>query len=123
MKRPFSRGRHLHSFTLVELLVVLAIIALLASLMQPAFKSAIAKAQSLTCTANLRTIGTAVSLAAADNNNLLPEIDQAATPIYSPPGSVGGLASVLGPYGVSTNVTQCPVDMASGSSSFSSQST
>lgn len=118
MKHSFPRKRSLHSFTLVELLVVLGIIALLATLLQPAFKLAIFKAQSVRCASNLRTIGVAVTMATADNNNQFPEIDQAAATIYPPAGSVQGLVGVLGPYGVLTNTVQCPVDIA-GPNAFS----
>jgi len=119
MKIPHfhKRRRHLHSFTLVELLVVIAIIALLASLLQPAFQGAIKKSKSIKCTENLRAIGNAVNLCVADNNNLLPRIDQAGAPIYQPAGSVPGIVGVLSPYGITTNVTQCPTDMDLGSSS------
>jgi prepilin-type N-terminal cleavage/methylation domain-containing protein len=112
------RKRGLRSFTLVELLVVLAIIALLVSLLQPALRSALLHAQSIKCVTNLRSIGVAVQLATSDNNNLYPLIDQAAAPIYSPAGSVPGLVGVLGPYGINTNSIQCPVDMASSPSAF-----
>jgi len=98
--------------------VVLAIIALLSNLSYPAFATAIRKAQSMKCAANLRQIGISVTLAAADNNNQYPEIDQAASPVYTPPGP--NLLTVLGPYGVSTQTLQCPTDMALGpASSFS----
>lgn len=112
---------HLHSrkrriaFTLVELLVVIAIIALLAGIAGPSYSAAMNKAQSMKCATNLRSIGVAASLAATDNNNTYPEIDQAATPIYTPQGP--GLVQALGAYGITTNSIQCPVDMSSGNSS------
>jgi len=113
MKHSFLRKPRPNSFTLVELLVVLAIIALLASLLQPALQSSIIKAQGIKCVTNLRSIGSAVNLYAADNDNSLPQIDQAAAPIYTPTGQ--GLATVLGPYGVTSNLTVCPIDAARGS--------
>jgi prepilin-type N-terminal cleavage/methylation domain-containing protein/prepilin-type processing-associated H-X9-DG protein len=117
MKIPYFHKSRFRSFTLVELLVVVAIIALLASLSQPAFRGAILKAQSIKCAENLRAIGNAVNLCINDNNNVLPQIDQAGAPIYQPPGSVQGIVGVLGPYGITTNITQCPVDMSAGTSS------
>ena len=113
MKPLFPRNRRYNSFTLVELLVVIAIIALLGALFNPALQQAIRKAQSMKCVANLRTIGSAVLLYAGDNNNTLPQIDQAALPIYTPLAQ--GLVGVLGPYGVSSNIIICPIDAANGS--------
>jgi prepilin-type N-terminal cleavage/methylation domain-containing protein/prepilin-type processing-associated H-X9-DG protein len=117
MMRPHAYRRRTLAFTLIELLVVLAIIALLAGLLQPEVKSAIAQAQSLKCASNLRSIGVAASLAATDNNNKYPEINQAAIPIYTD-SSATNLVGALGPYGVTTNTTECPVDLQNSPSSF-----
>ena len=110
-----TRRRRLSSFTLVELLVVVAIIALLLNLSFPALRVAIQKAQSIKCSSNLHQIGVAVTLAASDNNNIYPEINQVANAnpsVY--PASVPGLVGVLGPYGITTNAVQCPSDLALG---------
>jgi prepilin-type N-terminal cleavage/methylation domain-containing protein len=56
----------LRGFTLVELLLVIATIALLAALLFPVLSSARKQARMSRCTANLRQIGTALSLYAAD---------------------------------------------------------
>jgi len=62
MNRP-RRG-----FTLVELLVVVAIIALLIAVLLPSLNKARASARSVVCMTNLHQIGVAVYSYAADNN-------------------------------------------------------
>jgi prepilin-type N-terminal cleavage/methylation domain-containing protein/prepilin-type processing-associated H-X9-DG protein len=60
------------AFTLVELLVVIGIIALLISILLPAMNSARRQARSLKCLANLRSVGQALSLYAANNQRFYP---------------------------------------------------
>lgn len=126
MKIPFLQRRRLLAFTLVELLVVVTIISLLIGLVLPAYSQMMDRARSIKCATNLRNIGISVTQAVADNNNMYPEINQAAAPIYTVPqtpgGAIpGGLVAVLGPYGVTTNLIQCPVDMENTSTSSFAQ--
>jgi len=60
------------AFTLVELLVVVAIIGVLASLLLPAISKAPAKAKRIKCVSNLRQIGIAFHTFAADHEQLFP---------------------------------------------------
>lgn len=63
------------AFTLVELLVVIAVIAMLAALLLPALSRAKGRALETKCAANLRAWGQAFHLYAADNNSYLPHAD------------------------------------------------
>lgn len=56
-------------FTLVELLVVIAVIAILASLLLPALTRAREVAKAIHCTSNMKQIGTASLLYASDHNS------------------------------------------------------
>ncbi|PAW78889.1 MAG: hypothetical protein B9S32_05785 [Verrucomicrobia bacterium Tous-C9LFEB] len=59
-------------FTLTELLVVIAIIGSLSALTFPALKNAYAKSRSDVCVSNMRQLGVAINLYAADNDGRLP---------------------------------------------------
>jgi len=116
--RPFStRRRRVLAFTLLELIIVIAIIATLTAVSFPALRDATLRARSLQCAGNLAAIGAAATTAATDNDGYYPEIDQAAAPVYPSGSGVQGLVGTLGPYGITTNSIQCPVDMMSGASS------
>ena len=60
------------AFTLVELLVTLAIIAILAALLLPALASGKAQGRRAACLSNLRQIGIAIQCYAPDNNGDIP---------------------------------------------------
>ena len=59
-------------FSLVELLIVIAILAILCALLLPALNSARGKAQAIFCTGNLKQYGTAYYQYASDYNDYLP---------------------------------------------------
>jgi len=58
--------------TLIELIVVIFVVAALASLIIPAFRRAQQSAQAGVCISNLKNIGSAFRLYASENDNLFP---------------------------------------------------
>jgi prepilin-type N-terminal cleavage/methylation domain-containing protein/prepilin-type processing-associated H-X9-DG protein len=67
----FSLTRH-SGFTLVELLVVIAVLALLVAILLPSLSSARDQAKRTSCAANLKNIGIALISYRDANNDLLP---------------------------------------------------
>src|SRR5258706_15109303 len=70
--RGVFRLRVKRAFTLIELLTVIAIIAVLAGLLFPVFAAARGKAREITCVSNLRQIGLAIKMYTQDYDELYP---------------------------------------------------
>ena len=67
MHSPTNRYAAERGFTLIELMIVVAIIAILAGILIPNFVNARAQAQTSACESNLRSIATAMELYYADH--------------------------------------------------------
>ena len=68
----FSVGTTRRYFTLIELLIVIAIIAILAALLLPALNSARERGRAIRCTSNLKSIGSGLMLYCADYGGYAP---------------------------------------------------
>jgi prepilin-type N-terminal cleavage/methylation domain-containing protein len=119
-KRPAPSA---HSgFTLLELLLVLTLIGILATLVTPALSAARQKAEAVACIGNLRALGIAVQAACNDNDGTVPYIEiDPLEPIYTEEmmrlAGVDqlpkGLLETLSPYGITERHLQCPADIKS----------
>ncbi|MGB0743370.1 MAG: type II secretion system protein [Opitutales bacterium] len=105
-------------FTLLELLVVIAVIGILVSITVPTVQSVRLSAQQAQCASNMRQLGAALLLYAATNNNKLPETSHTAAVgqswVYTLEEYLGG----------SDEVRICPADpngeerLAAGGTSY-----
>ncbi len=96
-------------FTLVELLVVIAVIAILAALVLPAFNRGKEAARSASCLNNLHQIGIGLQLYVSDNGNRLPTLFDWSS--SEPPGAnIPHINQVLFPNVGSSNVFRCVSD-------------
>lgn len=85
-------------FTLVELLTVVAIIGLLASLLTPALGRAKAKANDVYCLNNLRQLGLATTVYAGDHGDRLPVAERLPSRPTDPANPDPRIADVLAAY-------------------------
>lgn len=96
------RGRR--GFTLVEVLVVIAVVAILSSILMPVFGRARAAARGTACVSNLRQIGQAFSMYTQDWDSYLP----GAAPYVSVATPSRAWMVALQPYMVDRRVWVCP---------------
>lgn len=76
-----SSGRRATGFTLIEVLIVMAVIALLSALLLSAFTQVREKARMATCSSNLRQIGLAMRLYVQDYRGIYPDVTFPPAPV------------------------------------------
>ncbi len=94
MNRPSPAAATLHAgVTLVQMVFIVALIALLTALAFPLFHSAVEQTHTAKCLHNLRLLGTAIQQYATEHNDLLPRGD-----VPQPNGAYTFWPAPLAPY-------------------------
>lgn len=101
-RKPNFRFRDA-GFTLVEIIIVAAILGILASILLSATAGFSAKAKAVACLSNLRQIGSGISISLGDNNNTFFTDGPAGS-------SSNWINSIYQASGASSNLFRCPAD-------------
>ena len=113
--RCYLADQSRHLFTLIELLIVTAILAILMAMLLPALAQAKERAKRILCLSNTRDIGSAVYLYAGDRERVLPmENRNMGSNNLAPRVVRGDVYRDLGELGASEDVWQCPSRRVSG---------
>ena len=103
--RPANQVR---AFTLVEMLVVIATIAILAAILLPVLSGAQARAQRTTCLNNLKQINLGIRLYADENSDVLPNLGNLTWVAYRE--AIKGYAGLDGSSSSNDRIFTCPAD-------------
>jgi prepilin-type N-terminal cleavage/methylation domain-containing protein/prepilin-type processing-associated H-X9-DG protein len=102
-----GRIKAIRGFTLIEILVVMAIVAILASLVAAGWQRSQRYARATTCMQNLRQIGVALARNVSENDGVFPTMMMARA---STAENVPVIDTVLRPYIQDARVFACPDD-------------
>jgi competence protein ComGC len=115
--RHFSR----QGFTLVGLLVIIAVIAILAAILLPALASAKRKAQRINCVNNLKQDGLAFRIWEGDNGDKYPmavSTNKGGTMEYAEDGNAFRHFQVMSNELSTPKILICPADDRTAAASF-----
>jgi len=98
------------AFTLVELLVVLAVIGILAALLLPVLGRAKESARAAACLSNLHQAGIALQIYVSENNNKMPFMWDTLTNSTVVATNTATIDKVLAAQLGNKNVLRCPSD-------------
>src|ERR1044071_9849182 len=85
-----------NSFTMIELLVVVAIIAVLAAILLPALQNAKEQAKRTQCMNSLRQVSIALIVMADEHDGYLDDAHLGTNWLYAVPSYLGGSSSLVG---------------------------
>ncbi len=106
-------NRHLTAFTLIEMILVIAIIGILASRLLPALAKAKPKVYQTRCLSNLKQVGIASHLFANDHNGLFPmqvPVDQGGSQAYIYTAQAFRHFAAMSNDLTTTKILACPMD-------------
>jgi len=98
------------AFTLIELLIVVAIIAILAAIAVPNFLEAQTRSKVSRCKSDMRTLVTAWESYRVDYNRYPPDFDGGDIPSRVPPGNVGEWWTYVSVTTPVAYITSVPLD-------------
>ncbi|MFV0337195.1 MAG: type IV pilin protein [Chthoniobacterales bacterium] len=106
-------NRDTTAFTIVELIAVLAIVAILFTLAIPQYSRMMERSRSTACASNLKQIGECVLRYVGEHDNAYPIIEtNPSSPIYPEEVEAKGMLETLEPYGLNKQALRCPADLA-----------
>src|ERR1019366_8932950 len=93
------------AFTLIDLLVVIAIIAILAAILFPVFAQAKDQAKRISSLSNTKQAGLALMMYVNGSDDVTPTVEE-----YFAPYSIVDYWQLLQPYSKNTSMFLCPDD-------------
>ena len=102
-------ANQVRAFSLVELLVVIAVIAILAAILLPVLSNAKARGQRTTCLNNLKQINLGIRLYADENGDETPNLGILTFISYRE--AIKGYAGLTGPSSSNDLIFTCPADI------------